>query len=161
MDTRSYNQVVDQWATPLFRFALKLARERMAAEDLVQDAFTVLWENREKVSKEKAKPYLFQVLYRRFVDEYRRRQRWTEWGHAAMVSASYEDRPPDVREAIERAADQLPDIQRAVLMLRDWEGYSYKEIAEITGLSDSQVKVYLFRARKKMKELLVDISNVI
>ena len=82
-------------------------------------------------------------------------------GHAAMVSASYEDRPPDVREAIERAADQLPDIQRAVLMLRDWEGYSYKEIAEITGLSDSQVKVYLFRARKKMKELLVDISNVI
>ncbi len=161
VDVRTYNRVVEQWATPLFRFALKLTHQRMVAEDLVQEAFAVLWENREKVSEAKAKPYLFQVLYRKFVDEYRRQKRWAEWGHAATVTASYEDPQPDVREVIRRAADRLPDIQRAVLMLRDWEGYSYREIGEITGLSESQVKVYLFRARQKMKARLIDISNVI
>ncbi len=160
MTPREYNEAVDRWADPLFRFAFKLCKQQMIAEDLVQEAFAALWEHRANVPKEKAKPYLFQVLYRKFVDEYRRKQQWAEWNHEAHTKAAYEDPPPDVRTVIARAVDQLPEAQRAVLLLRDWEGYSYREIGQITGLSESQVKVYLFRARKKMKDLLVDISNV-
>ncbi len=160
MNTSEYNHAVEQWADHLFRFALKLCKNQITAEDLVQEAFATMWEHRNKVPVEKAKPYLFQVLYRKFIDIYRYQQRWTGLDVVSDIQTSYEDPQPDIREVIERALHQLPPPQKAVIMLRDWEGYSYREIGAITGLSASQVKVYLFRARKKMKELLVDISNI-
>ena len=60
----------------------------------------------------------------------------------------------DLREAIERSLQALPEVQRAILQLRDVEGYSYREIGETLSLSDSQVQVYLFRARVAMRKQL-------
>lgn len=57
--------------------------------------------------------------------------------------------------------EKLSDIQRSVLLLRDYEGYSYEEIGQITGLNESQVKVYIFRARMFMKNYLVSLDRVI
>jgi RNA polymerase sigma factor (sigma-70 family) len=56
---------------------------------------------------------------------------------------------------------KLPDMQKTVLLLRDYEGYDYAEIGKITNLSESQVKVYIFRARKEMKKYLVSIDLII
>ena len=64
----------------------------------------------------------------------------------------------DVKEAIDKALDTLPEIQKSIVLLRDLEGYEYLEIGEILSLTESQVKVYLFRARQKMKEILKDIK---
>ena len=58
------------------------------------------------------------------------------------------------RELIEKAFTQIPSIQKSVILLRDYEGYSYEEIADITGLNLSQVKVYIFRGRKKMQSAI-------
>jgi RNA polymerase sigma-70 factor (ECF subfamily) len=55
----------------------------------------------------------------------------------------------------------LPVDQKSALMLRDYEGYSYDEIAEITGLNESQVKVYIFRARSFLKKHLVCMENLV
>ena len=52
-------------------------------------------------------------------------------------------------------------MQKSVVLLRDYEGYNYAEIAEITGLSESQVKVYIFRARKALKEYIKRLELVI
>ena len=60
----------------------------------------------------------------------------------------------DLREAIEQSLQTLPEVQRAILQLRDVEGYSYAEIGETLSLSDSQVQVYLFRARVAMRKQL-------
>lgn len=60
----------------------------------------------------------------------------------------------EAKDIVNIAMAQLPQTDRDLIVLRDLEGYDYKEIAQITGLSDNQVKVYLFRARKKMKSLL-------
>jgi RNA polymerase sigma-70 factor (ECF subfamily) len=54
----------------------------------------------------------------------------------------------------------LPPDQQSALLLRDYEGYSYKEISEITGLNEAQVKVYIYRARVFLKNYLVKIENV-
>ncbi|MCR6722422.1 MAG: RNA polymerase sigma factor [Chitinophagaceae bacterium] len=62
---------------------------------------------------------------------------------------------------LERALDRLNETQRSLVLLKDYEGYSYEEIGQITGLSDSQVKVYLHRARLQLKEYLVKVENVI
>ncbi|RYD97805.1 MAG: RNA polymerase sigma factor, partial [Sphingobacteriales bacterium] len=62
---------------------------------------------------------------------------------------------------LDRALAQLDDQARALVLLKDYEGYKYEEIAQITGLSDSQVKVYLHRARKTLKQYLVSVENII
>jgi RNA polymerase sigma-70 factor (ECF subfamily) len=62
---------------------------------------------------------------------------------------------------LQRALELLPHDQKMVLMLRDYEGYSYEEIEEITGLSESQVKVYIYRARVSMKKYLGKMEAVI
>ncbi|MGW8314251.1 MAG: RNA polymerase sigma factor, partial [Bacteroidales bacterium] len=67
----------------------------------------------------------------------------------------------DLKEVLERAIGQLPDDQRAVVMLRDYEGYAYREISEITGLSESQVKVYIYRARVFLKHYIGSMEKVI
>ena len=64
----------------------------------------------------------------------------------------------DLHEAIERALQTLPEVQRAILQLRDVEGYSYAEIGETLSLSDSQVQVYLFRARVNMRKQLKQLG---
>ena len=60
----------------------------------------------------------------------------------------------ELKELIDKSLDQLPEIQKSIILLRDLEGYDYKEIGEILGLNESQVKVYLFRGRQKIKETL-------
>jgi RNA polymerase sigma-70 factor (ECF subfamily) len=62
----------------------------------------------------------------------------------------------DVKQTLDDAVSKLPEIQRHVVLLRDYEGYSYAEIGEITQLNEQQVKVYIFRARQKLRSLLTD-----
>ena len=67
----------------------------------------------------------------------------------------------DLQEVLHEALNRLPEIQKSVILLRDYEGYNYEEIAEITGLNLSQVKVYIFRGRKQLKEYIGSIEKVI
>ena len=66
----------------------------------------------------------------------------------------------DLQEVLAEALDRLPEIQKSVILLRDYEGYAYDEIAEITGLNESQVKVYIFRGRQTLKAYLKNIELV-
>lgn len=67
----------------------------------------------------------------------------------------------DLKEILEEAVDKLPPVQKSVVLLRDYEGYSYEEIGEITGLSESQVKVYIYRARIFLKKYIVSPDLVV
>ena len=60
-----------------------------------------------------------------------------------MERHSHNQQYSDLKEILDRAIEKLPEDQRSVLMLRDYEGYSYREIAEITYLSEAKVKVYV------------------
>jgi len=68
---------------------------------------------------------------------------------------------PGLSELLDQAVQKLPEDQRSVIMLRDYEGYSYEEIAGITGLTESQVKVYIFRGRMFLKNYIGSIESVI
>jgi RNA polymerase sigma-70 factor (ECF subfamily) len=67
----------------------------------------------------------------------------------------------DVKEVLNQALERLPDIQRSVILLRDYEGYTYQEIGEITGLNESQVKVYIYRGRVALKNYIGRLENVV
>ncbi len=126
--------------------------DEMLAQDLVQDTFEKLWKNKDSVNPEKARSWLFTTAQRAWIDHLRRAKKQGDWEEVQEpeVNHGYSD----LQEILHRALNTLPDVQKQVVLLRDYEGYDYKEIGEITGLSESQVKVYIFRARKALKQYI-------
>jgi RNA polymerase sigma-70 factor (ECF subfamily) len=72
-----------------------------------------------------------------------------------------EQRIHNAKNVLEQALNRLSEVQRSLVLLKDYEGYSYEEISNIMGLNPSQVKVYLHRARIHLKNYLVKMENVI
>lgn len=137
------------------RFAMRCCPNRPDCEDAVQEALAALWSHREEVPEDKGKSYLLSSAYRSLMMTLRHRQvvqRHEE--RTVMETTQKPDERFDLREAIERSLRALPEVQRAILQLRDVEGYSYAEIGETLSLSDQQVQVYLFRARVAMRKQL-------
>nr|MBP9547951.1 sigma-70 family RNA polymerase sigma factor [Chitinophagales bacterium] len=144
MTTSEYNKCVDLCADGVFRFIRKNVLNDEDAQDVVQNAFEVLWKNREAINPEKAKSYLFTAAYHNMIDFFRKHKRTSyvdEMDESAKGGTS--DLQVGVKEAIEDALAKLPEIQKNVILLRDYEGYSYVEIGEILELTEAQVKVYI------------------
>ena len=160
MTVKEYNIAVDEYSDNLFRFAVKNLKNEMSANDVVQETFTKVWIKHEEVSYEKVKSYLFTTAYHAIVD-------WVKKEGRSGDIEQTEERGEDptlnfsLKEVLDEALEKLPEIQKSVVLLRDYEGYNYDEIAEITGLSESQVKVYIFRARKALKTYIKRLDLVI
>ncbi len=153
MNTFEYNRTVHQYSDRLYRYALKLTRDAESSKDLVQESFLKLWMNKDKVKGDHIKPFLFRVLYNKMIDDKRKMGRIQHVDVIPEKSGTKNVFGED-RDIIDKAFAQLEDKQRAIIMLRDWDGYSYDEIAKILNISLSNVKVNLFRARKKMKSVI-------
>ena len=161
MTETEYNECVRLYADNVYRFILKNLRQEEDARDVVQSAFEKLWKNRDAVSAEKSKSYLFTIAYHQMIDhlrKVRRIQLREEFHEAARVSAAP---APQLKKVLDAALARLNETQRSLVLLKDYEGYSYSEIGQITGLNESQVKVYLHRARIQLKEYLVKVENLI
>ncbi|RPH34283.1 MAG: RNA polymerase sigma factor [Bacteroidales bacterium] len=161
MTGEEFNKSVDLYADGIYRFALKTLKDQEKAKDTVQDTYEKLWVKHSEVSYEKVKSYLFTTAYHASIDLIRKEKKKGEFESSSMLETSSNEHYSDIQEVLSRAVDQLPEIQKSVLLLRDYEGYSYEEIGEITGLNESQVKVYIFRARLFLKNYFVSIENVI
>ena len=162
MDRNQFNRCVEQYADRLFRFVFSSLRNREQAEDVVQESFARVWEKRKTVEFEKVKSYLFTTAHHAMVDEIRHRQHFASMEEPLSDDAKSVQSPyPDVNDILLKALDTLPEMQRNALILRDYEGYSYQEIGDITGMSEAQVKVNIFRARTALKNKLKSIDNLI
>lgn len=161
MRTKDFNSFVDQNADALYRYILKHTRDEGLAADIVQEAFEVLWRNRKKIAKEKKRSYLFATAHNLVVDAIRKEQKKVEWEDVREDAFYYTPDYKGLMEFLEPLLDELPIVQKSVLLLRDYEGYPYKDIGEITGLTQSQVKVYIHRARKFLKNYIVKIDNIL
>lgn len=161
MTSAEYNDCVDRHADGLYRFILKNIKDEDDARDVVQDAFEKMWRNHAQVDAGKAKSYLFTTGYHTMIDRIRRKKTVSGYSEVNEASLFHTEQYSDVKEVLNEAVSLLPDIQKAVITLRDFEGYSYKEIGEITRLSESQVKVYIYRARLFLKEYIGSMEKVI
>jgi len=161
MTTAEYNSCVDQYSDGVYRFILKNIKNADKAKDVVQEAFVRLWNKVEDVEFKGSKSYLFTTAYHCFIDVVRYEKRVTQIEENHIDLRSSENSYSDLKEVINEAVDKLPEIQRVVVLLRDYEGYSYKEIGEITELTESQVKVYIYRARVFLKNYLVSMDVVV
>ncbi len=162
MTTAEYNTCVDEFADRVFRFIVKNTKNDADAQDITQNAFMVLWKNHEKVEFGKARSYLFSVAYNNMIDGIRKMKRISHTDELPEKAAnSATQQQAGLKELLDQALNTLPEIQRTVVLLRDYEGYAYQEIAKLTKLTEAQVKVYIFRARKKLKQYLVSINHVL
>ena len=155
MTAKEYNRCVDQSADDVMRFAVRCGCRREDCEDAVQEALASLWMHRESVDVAKGKSYLLSAAYRRLMSHFRHDAVVHEYAEKMVTQVTQmPDESFDLNDAIERSMQTLPEVQRAILQLRDVEGYSYAEIGETLSLSDKQVQVYLFRARVAMRKQL-------
>ena len=162
MTTEQYNQCVELYADRLFRFAFASLRIREQAEDVVQESFARVWEKCKTVDYAKAKSYLFTIAHHAIIDEVRYRNHFVETDIAIPTEAKITESPyPDINDILHKTLATLPETQRNVILMRDYEGYSYQEIGYITGMSEAQVKVSIFRARTALKNKLKSIDNLI
>ena len=157
---KDYNDCVRLYADGVYRFIIKNLRHEEDSKDVVQGSFEKLWINRDKVELATAKNFLFTIAYNLMIDHIRKNKRIV-----LKSEFSNEERGTSIQKnskrILEEALSTLSETQRSLIMLKDYEGYNYKEIGEITGLNESQVKVYLHRARLQLREYIVNPENVI
>lgn len=160
MTEQEYNQCVSDHADSVYRFILKNVRNEEDARDIVQTAFEKMWINRTSVDGQRCKSFLFTVAYHQMIDHIRR-EKLRAKRPVSPAAAVYNDHRVHTRQIIEAGLARLNETQRSLVLLKDYEGYSYEEIGQITGLNASQVKVYLHRARLQLKSYLVSPENIL
>ena len=161
MNSKEYNQSVDLYSDNVYRFILKNIRDEERARDIVQDSYEKLWRNAENVNSEKVKSYLFTTAYHSMIDVIRKDKRYASIKDYPVAEDTHDEQYSDLSEVLNEAVKRLPEIQRIVILLRDYEGYSYKEIGDITLLSEAQVKVYIYRARVFLKNYIGKMEIVL
>jgi RNA polymerase sigma-70 factor (ECF subfamily) len=161
MTEREYNECVNQYADNVFRFIVKNLKHEEDAKDVVQSAFEKLWINREQVDGTKVKSYLFTIAYNQMIDHIRKNKRVSLKDEFGAEDRGSQNMKQNTKRILDEALSRLSETQRSLVMLKDYEGYNYAEIGEITGLNESQVKVYLHRARLQLRAYIVKPENVI
>lgn len=150
----------------LFRLALRITLDRAEAEDVVQDTMIRVWNKREEWSQfESIEAYCLVVTRNLAIDRSQKKEAQHVELTSEMEEANDELGPYDqlvIQERmtiIHRLINELPEKQRLIMQLRDIEGESYKEIADVLHLTEEQVKVNLFRARQKVKQRYTEIEG--
>ena len=160
MTEQDYNNCVDEHSNGVYRFIVKNIRNTQDAEDIVQSAFEKLWINRERVTPLKAKSYLYTVAYHQMIDVIRKENKKLTTNEFMEVDQVSHQTSSELKQNLLSAINQLNPTQKSLVLLKDYEGYSYQEIGEIMNLSESQVKVYLHRARLFLKTQLLELEKV-
>ena len=164
MNKDEYNEVVSTYTKHIHRYLLKSLKDPDAVKDIMQESFIKLWQYREQVEVPKAKSWLFITAHRFMLKDIQRNN--------ALVSIESMDEEKemlqqetfstfDVKEIIDKCVDSLPPIQKSILLFRDLEGYNYKEIADMLDITEEKVRVYLFRSRQKIKNMIKSVGAIV
>ena len=150
----------------IFRLALRITLSRAEAEDIVQDVLIKVWNRRDDLAEvDSIEAYSLTVCRNLSLDRLQRK----ETDNVNLDDApptEADDAPPALQmirneriDNIKRLIERLPIPQRAAMQLRDMEGKTYKEISAITGQTEEQVKVNIFRARQYIRKQIEKIEN--
>lgn len=153
----------------LYRLALRITLDHAEAEDVVQETLMKVWNRREKWDQiESIEAFCLTICRNQALDKTRRMGRQNEslseeshetadnsYGSNPEEHAMHQDRILLIR----RLVDSLPEKQRTVMLLRETEGKTYKEIAEVMEITEEQVKVNLFRARQTLKQKYIEADK--
>jgi RNA polymerase sigma factor (sigma-70 family) len=161
MTVKEYNRSVEEYADSVFRFIRANLRDDDRANDIVQDSYEKLWRHVAEIEYSVVKSWLFSTAYHNMIDIIRKEKRISPLEDSYENNLAYESQYSDLNEILHCAVDRLPDQQKTSVLLRDYEGYSYKEIGEITGQTEAQVKINIYRGRLALKSFIGKIETVL
>ena len=153
-----YQQAITKYRQRVFSFAFYSLRTREDAEDITQDVFIRLWQHWSKVDHNRLGAWLMRVARNAVVDHLRRHKNEKQ---RVDLPGGLENTVPvedpglelqQFRQQLETAISELEDPYRSIIIMRDIQGLSYAEIEQTMNLSQSQVKVYLHRGRRQLRE---------
>jgi RNA polymerase sigma factor (sigma-70 family) len=161
MTDKDFNNCVDNYSDGVYRFIVKNIGHEADAQDIVQTAFEKLWMNRSKVDPLKVKSFLFTVAYNQMIDHIRKDKKADTTDNFETAKGQYTfQKDSTLKQILLKAINELNPTQKSLVLLKDYEGYNYQEIGEIMNLSESQVKVYLHRARLILKGKLIHLEKM-
>ena len=157
MSQSKFNDIVNTLGPRLLNFAAKQIDNMDIAKDLVQDTFIIYLDKQSEVLSGKEKSFLFKVLSNKILDHFKLKKNNIDF---TLVNLGTTDNSNDyeAKQIINMALLHLKPLPRQLITLRDLEGYKYEDIAEMLDISLGQVKVNLFRARKKLKEEVIQLD---
>lgn len=165
MNLQDFNTKVYPLRDKIFRFAKRMLEQTEEAEDLVQEVFIRMWKHREKLDEYRSLEALAMITTRNLcLDKIKARkfpvENWDDQRRFIETIAE-ETRPDhsDLVSGVKEAMGTLPETSRMVVHLRDIEGYEFNEIAEVLGMQENAVRVALSRARKRIREILINDKN--
>lgn len=161
MTVQEYNKAVAEFADPVYRFIRGGLRDDARADDIVQDSYERLWRNVAEIGYGVVRSWLFSTAYHLMIDIIRKEKRMTNLDEVHENEIIYDSHYNDLNEILHKALNNLPEQQKSSILLRDYEGYSYKEIGEITGLNEAQVKINIYRGRVALKNYIGKIETLL
>ena len=162
MDLQEFKIQVFPLRNRLFRLAKRLLDDPEEAKDIVQDVFVKLWNMREKLDEYRSVEAQAVVTTRNMCLDKLKTRRYKLENldnlRSEAEEALFEDRKDlsDVVQKIHTIIRTLPEQQQSIIHLRDIEGYEFDEIAEILDMNENAIRVNLSRARKKIREILIN-----
>jgi len=159
MTPQEYNKAVEEYSDRIYLFILKSMGEEERSKDVVQDCYEKLWINVGEIDFGKAKSWLFSTAHNSMIDIIRKEKRIVtdDSPHEDIYEQGY----TDLNEILHKCLANLSEAWRSVILLRDYEGYTYREIGEITGQSEAQVKINIYRARMAMRKMIGKLEMVV
>ena len=149
----SFKELYQRYSADVYRFSYWLCGNEDDAKDITSETFVRIWTSETETKSETVKAYLFTIARNLYLHEKRKMKRFTPITDAIAETAVQPEHNADERSDLEQtmaAIQTLSEIERTILLLRAENELSYEEIATMTGLTVSLVKVKLFRARKKL-----------
>ena len=156
MTEKDYKQHINCYSYDILRYLAKNLQDIDDAKDILQDTFIALWENKNKVEQEKVKNWLFVTAHNRMLKLIRYKK--IRQGTLSIDNLNGFDEIKiqnnyDTKQQLDVLLTKLPETMKQCLMLKEWSGFSIKEIAQTLQISEENVKVNIFRAKLKLKTL--------
>lgn len=150
----SFTDLFEKYSQDVFRYSLSILGDEDEAKDAVQESFARYFENENSFKGDCSQKTWLLVITRNYCySRIKKAERSNEKIDEETLDTAYE---PRLEESIslKEAFGYLSHFQNEMLFLKEYQGYSYKEIAELTGQSLENVKIILFRARQKLRKIL-------
>jgi len=159
--SRVFREWVDEYQDQAWTLARYLLKDPSEAEDACQEAFVKLWHNQGSIDPDKIRPWLMKVTRNGCLDRLRRRrptEEFQEWHQPDMVSGPMQGmHQQELGVRLKSTINSLKEPYRSLVVLRDVQQHSYEEVGAVLELNLSQVKTYLHRARKQLREQLAEV----
>lgn len=157
---QAFEKIYQLYSTRLYGNLLKLVKSETEAQEILQDVFLKIWENRQRIDREKSfRSYLFKIAENKVYDFFRKVARDKKRAAQLIALATNEYVPvgellqSDEKTAmLEKAIDALPPQRQQVFKLCKLEGKSYKEVSELLGISVSTISDHIVKATKSIRD---------